>query len=158
MTAEGQRGHVHHIELYVRDLAAAADFWGWLLEWLGYQPYQEWDEGISWELGPAYLVLVQAPETAEWLDRRHPGLNHLAFHSESREDVDKLTAAAREQGVRVLYEDRHPYAGGHEHYAVFLEGPDGTKVEVVAPGGQERHEPTGVMGTLGPDEPEPGLD
>lgn len=127
------RGQVHHIELYVRELERSAEWWGWLLEALGYAPYQVWDEGISWLLGETYLVLVQAPIDDE-VDRRRPGLNHLAFHAGSREEVDLLTDAVRSRDERVLYEDRHPYAGGEAHYALFLEDPDGIKVEIVAPG------------------------
>lgn len=127
------RGQMNHVELYVRDLERSADWWGWLLESLGYAPYQVWDEGISWLLNGTYIVLVQAPIDDE-VDRRRPGLNHLAFTSGSREEVDLLTLAVRERGDRVLYEDRHPYAGGEDHYALFVEDPDGVKVEIVAPG------------------------
>lgn len=65
-------------------------------------------------------------------DRRTPGLNHLAFHAASREQVDDLTAAVRERDdTTLLYEDQHPYAGGY--YALYFEAPEGLKVEVVAP-------------------------
>lgn len=124
------RGVLHHVELYVRDLERSVAFWGWLLTWLGYAPYQEWDEGISWKLADTYLVFVQAPEGAPDLDRRSVGLNHVAFHA-SRPEVDELTGLLRDRGVRILYDDRHPYAGGTDHYAVFFEDPDGLKVEVV---------------------------
>jgi hypothetical protein len=46
--------------------------------------------------------------------------------------VDEITADVRErEDATVLYEDRHPFAGGY--YALYCEGPEGTKVEVVAP-------------------------
>ena len=45
----------------------------------------------------------------------------------------KVTKALRQKGVTVLYEDKHPHAGGADHYAVFFEDPDRTKVELVAP-------------------------
>jgi catechol 2,3-dioxygenase-like lactoylglutathione lyase family enzyme len=32
----------------------------------------------------------------------------------------------------VLYADCHPYAGGPDHYAAYVEDPDGIKVELVA--------------------------
>jgi catechol 2,3-dioxygenase-like lactoylglutathione lyase family enzyme len=127
------RGQLHHLEVYVRDLERSVAFWGWLLTWLGYHPYQEWDEGVSWRLGDTYLAFVEAPPGAEQLDRRAPGLNHVAFHAGSRDEVDALTRELEDHGVRVLYPERHPYAGGPDHYAVFCEDPDGLKVEVVAP-------------------------
>ena len=127
-------GALHHVELYVRDLERTATFWTWLLAWLGYEAHQEWAVGFSWRLGPTYLAFVQAPEGAGGdFDRRSVGLNHVAFHAASRFAVDELTDDLRERGVRILYEDRHPFAGGEDHYAVFFEDPDGLKVEVVAP-------------------------
>ena len=64
-------------------------------------------------------------------DRRRPGLNHLAFHVDSVELVDALTAQPR-HGWTLLFPDRHPYAGGNDHYAAYLEDADGFEVELVA--------------------------
>ena len=127
------QGHLHHLELYVSDLAVAVDFWGWLLTDLGWECRQEWDEGCAYALGDTALVLVQAPEGARRLDRRSSGLNHLAFRADSEAEVDRITEEFRRRGVRILYPDRHPFAGGTDHYAVFCEDPEGLKVEVVAP-------------------------
>ncbi|MTV24251.1 hypothetical protein FTX61_02260 [Nitriliruptoraceae bacterium ZYF776] len=123
---------MHHLELYVHDLERATAFWGWFLEELGYHPSLEWDEGCAWTLEASSIVFVQAPAGAGVLDRRSAGLNHLAFHAGGRAEVDRMTALARARGVRVLYEDRHPHAGGPDHYALFVEDPDGLKVELVA--------------------------
>ena len=128
------KGMLHHIELYVSDLKRSVEFWEWLLEELGYAVYQEWAEGKSWKLGDTYLVFVQTEE--RFLDvpyhRCRTGLNHLAFHAESREQVDELTRQFSSRGVRILYPETHPYAGGEFHYAVYVEGPDRMKVEIVA--------------------------
>jgi hypothetical protein len=43
-----------------------------------------------------------------------------------------MTCELRERGVTILYEDRHPYAGGDDYYAVFFEDPDRMKVEITA--------------------------
>lgn len=125
---------LHHVELYVRELETSARFWGFLLDRLGFRLQQEWDEGFSWAQGGSYLAFVQAPAPDRNYDRRRVGCNHIAFRARDRSEVDAITAALRERGVRVLYEDRHPYAGGPDHYALFVEDPDGMKVEVVAPG------------------------
>jgi len=128
------KGHLHHIELYVKDLKVSKAFWGWLLTALGYQVSQQWDQGISYQLGETYIVFVQV-ETA-YLDvpyhRCRAGLNHLAFHGGSESDVDKITQALRDKGIPILYEDRHPYASGPDYYAVYFEDPDRMKVEIVA--------------------------
>jgi catechol 2,3-dioxygenase-like lactoylglutathione lyase family enzyme len=127
-----ERGQLHHLEVYVRDLERAYRFWGWLLGELGYVPHQEWDEGCSYRCGASYIALVEAPEGARELDRRDVGVNHVAFHAGSRAEVDRLSAEVEGRGGRLLYPDRHPYAGGADHYAAFCEDPDGLKVELVA--------------------------
>lgn len=126
---------LHHVEINVSDLQASREFWGWLLEKLGYRKFQEWEDGISWKQGETYLVFVQTEQRFLELPyhRKATGLNHLAFHAGSREQVDELTQELMKKGIPVLYQDRHPYAGGPEHYAVFFEDPDRIKVELAAP-------------------------
>lgn len=125
------RGALHHVELRTADLPSAVPAWAWLLEELGYRPFQQWDAGRSWRLGDVYLVLEQAPVEGTH-DRRRPGLSHLAFHAGDAADVARLWAAAPEHGWRRLYEDRHPHAGGPDHHAAFLEDAERFKVELVA--------------------------
>ena len=127
-------GRLHHVELNASDLDASVAFWDWLLGELGYEPKNDWDDGRSWVNGPTYVVLVRAdePGSDHPYDRHAPGLNHLAFHAASRERVEDLTAGVRERDdATLLYEDRHPYAGGY--YALYCEDPEGIKVEVVGP-------------------------
>lgn len=122
-----------HIELYTGDFPRARRFWEFLLGFLGYDHFQAWPEGQSWRKGDFYLVLVQAREEGRGsFHRCRPGLNHIAFRVDDRDAVDRLTERLRERGVTILYEDRHPFAGGAEHYAVYFEDPERLKVEVVA--------------------------
>lgn len=129
------RGLIHHIEMYVSNLENSVQFWGWLLERLGYSQYQQWEQGVSWKLEDTYLVFVQAEK--RFLDipyhRCRTGLNHLAFHVESKEQIDILTNELEVKGINILYHDKHPFAGGSTHYAVYFEDPDRIKIEVVAP-------------------------
>ncbi|WP_392391449.1 VOC family protein [Neobacillus jeddahensis] len=126
---------LHHLEIYVSNLNKTREFWSWFLEQLGYETYQKWDQGISWKYQQTYLVFVQAEERFMEIPyhRSRVGLNHLAFHAQSREQVDQITAVLKERGVTILYEDKHPFAGGDRHYAVYFEDPDRIKVELVAP-------------------------
>jgi catechol 2,3-dioxygenase-like lactoylglutathione lyase family enzyme len=126
---------LHHLEIYVSNLSKSSEFWGWLLAELGYAPYQKWDSGISWKHGETYLVFVQAEERFQDIPyhRSRVGLNHLAFHAESRQQVDKITTQLMGKGINILYQENHPFAGGDSHYAVFFEDPDRIKVEAVAP-------------------------
>lgn len=133
MTDGPRRGSVHHVELWVPDLARAERSWGWLLGELGYTPFQSWEHGRSWRLGTVYVVVEQSPAmTAGDHDRRRPGLNHLALHAGTRAQLDALVAAAPAHGWRPLFADRYPHAGGPDHCAGYLEDRDGFEVELVA--------------------------
>src|ERR1700744_245116 len=127
-------GTLHHLELWVPDLSRAEHTWGWLLDALGYELYQQWPEGASWRCGDLYIVLEQSPARSAFRhDRYRPGLNHLAFHVSDRAAVDRMVGEALLHGWRLLFADRHPYAGGEQHYAAYLEDRDGYEVELVAP-------------------------
>ncbi|MCL3861986.1 VOC family protein [Actinotalea sp. K2] len=127
------RGTLHHLELWVADLEAARPSLEWLLVALGYRLADSWSTGLSWELGATYVVVESGPDVrGEHHDRRAPGLNHVAFHAGSRADVEDLAREAQSQGWSLLFEDRHPYAGGRDHYAAYLENATGFEVELVA--------------------------
>src|SRR5215467_5918146 len=126
-------GAIHHIELWVPNLDTAIASWGWLLTALGYRMFQDWPGGRSWQSGHAYIVVEQSPaRTASRHDRCRPGLNHLAFHVSSRQLVDELAAEALLHGWRLMFADQHPFAGGPQHYAAYMENSDGFEVELVA--------------------------
>ncbi|MFJ8790284.1 VOC family protein [Streptomyces sp. NPDC102462] len=127
-------GTLHHIEIWVPDLARAAQDWGWLLMALGYTLHQDWPTGKSWRKGPTYLVFEQSPALTDHRhDRCAPGLNHLAFHAGGRDTVDSLVEKATTTGTwRLLFPDRHPHAGGPHTYAAYLENRDRFEVELVA--------------------------
>ncbi|NQV38252.1 MAG: VOC family protein [Candidatus Marinimicrobia bacterium] len=129
------KGTVHHIEIYVSDLGRTTEFWSWFLSELGYDIYQKWKEGISYKLFDTYLVFVQTEEKYRDMGyhRKRTGLNHIAFHAESRTMVDDITQKLKEKNIKLLYDDKYPFAGGKDYYALFFEDPDRIKVELVAP-------------------------
>jgi catechol 2,3-dioxygenase-like lactoylglutathione lyase family enzyme len=127
---------LHHVEVWVRDLEVGMRSFGWLFERLGWTPYQAWDNGRSWQApgdGP-YVVVERSPDmTWTSYDRKAPGLNHLALAVPERWMVDRIVSEASTYGWRLLFADQHPYAGGSQHYAAYLENEEGFEVEVVAP-------------------------
>jgi catechol 2,3-dioxygenase-like lactoylglutathione lyase family enzyme len=133
-----RRNLLHHIELWVPDLPRAERSWGWLLTRLGAELYQSWPHGRSWrwptpEDDGTYVVIEQSPALAgDRHERRSPGLNHLAFWAGSAVDLDALVAAAPHHGWQLMFADRHPFAGGADHRAAYLEDGDGYEVELVA--------------------------
>ncbi len=141
-------GALHHIELWVPDLARTERSLGWLFTELGWLPDSRWRDGMSWRRGSTYVVVEASPDrSATEHDRLRPGLNHLALHAGSPDRVAELTDAALARGWRLLFADRHPYAGGAHQYAAYLADPDGFEVELVADGGR-----TGPISPLNPNE------
>ncbi|HEU5416723.1 MAG TPA: VOC family protein [Streptosporangiaceae bacterium] len=146
---QARHGTLHHVEVWVPNLDRATATWGWLLGELGYDLFQDWPGGRSWRSGSTYIVFEQSPaRTATRHDRCRPGLNHLAFHVESRARADELAAAAAGHGWRLMFADQHPYAGGKGHYAAYLENVDGYEAELVAPGEDELPEPAAAGGKV----------
>lgn len=145
------RGVLHHIELWAADPAEVepSAAWGWLLARLGYEPRDRWPTGTSWSLGDTYVVIESGPDVhpghdgAAAHERRRPGLNHLAFHAGSPADVEAITADAIGHGWRLLFADAHPYAGGPDHYAAYLENDAGFEIELVAEAKLADHAPSG---------------
>lgn len=128
-------GHLHHVNIKVSNLQKSSEFWGWFLSRLGYEQSDSWPKGVSWKLGHTYIDFVQVEEkyiNAPYC-RDQVGLNHLAFHAQSRMQVDEMTEALKARGATVLYLDKHPFAGGPEYYAVYFEDHDRIKGELVAP-------------------------
>lgn len=126
---------LHHVEIYVSDLERSMAFWTPFLEQLGYEA-DRWSGGMNYvKDDEAYLCFLPAPEEhiAAGYHRKRVGLNHLAFKGRSRRHVDEIAAWVQEAGHTLLYQDRHPFAGGRNYYAMFCEDPDRIKVEVVAP-------------------------
>lgn len=81
---------------------------------------------------PAFLISPANPNSPNKVhDRYSPGLHHLAFNADSREQVDNLYKLILDIGATVLDAPAqyNQYAPGY--YAVFFADPDGIKLELV---------------------------
>lgn len=124
---------LHHIELWVRDIKYSKDTLGWLLERIGYTVKDDWSYGISYEYATHYIVLEQGTDVLDApFDRLRPGINHLAFQLPNPEIVEEITAEALDNGFTLMFTDKHPFAGGPQHYAAYIEDATGFEIELVA--------------------------
>lgn len=124
---------LHHVELWVRDFITAQRSLGWLFERIGYEVREMWPNGASYGHGDHYIVIEQASDVLDAPhDRLRPGLNHLAFTLPTSDHVESVMQEALEHGFTLMFEDKHPYAGGPLHYAAYLEDSQGFEVELVA--------------------------
>jgi catechol 2,3-dioxygenase-like lactoylglutathione lyase family enzyme len=132
------RGSLSHIDLTVTDLKGSVDFYDRVLGRLGYRRLDEVGAGAPcWGISDApggFFTIALKPARPESRTARHdrhaPGLHHLAFHADSREDVDGFHGFLLEIGATIL-DPPAEYAYTPGYYAVFFIDPDGIKLEVV---------------------------
>lgn len=142
------QGPISHIDLTVADPRRSIPFYAAFFEALGFERHavdhpdfsSPAPQRAAWLMqyaSGAYWGIEVRPARAGSRDRSHdryaPGLHHLAFHAESRENVDRIHRAMQEIGATILdppAEYRGPaYSPGY--YAAFFADPDGLKLEVV---------------------------
>ncbi len=127
-------GTINHLTLTVSDIERAEPFYDAILKFMGYQQVDKNDVFIMWWSKDAGAILISAanPNSPNKVhDRYSPGIHHLAFNADSREQVDNLHKLILQIGATVLdppTEYNH-YAPGY--YAVFFADPDELKLELV---------------------------
>ena len=104
-----------HVALSVPDPQASADAW----HLLGFHPARPLDGVVRVGMAGAYLELVPGPATQP----ERPLLNHLAVLVESADDLRDQAVQAGAEVVDVK--------DAANTYAVFVNGPDGVKLEYV---------------------------
>lgn len=133
------RGRIDHIILTVREPEASFALYDGFLRFLGYELASRGEAGIEWVLesgdgSPSVgLVKARGSSVARQHDRYSPGLHHLSWSADSREDVDRLHELLVRMQADVLDAptDYPQYNGGKGYYAVFFADADGLKLEYV---------------------------
>ena len=133
------RGALNHLDLTVADLERSVAFYDRFLTHLGFERLAGSPDPV-WQMrfgsGTSFCIALQRARPGSRdnpHDRYAPGLHHVAFHAESREDVDRTYQFVNRLGVRIL-DPPAEYAGpaySEGYYAVFFTDPDGLKLEVV---------------------------
>jgi catechol 2,3-dioxygenase-like lactoylglutathione lyase family enzyme len=116
-----------HIDLRVKEIAPAKEFYRQLLPALGFSIDSSGDTWSIWQAageGPvAFFGFTEEP-------KHQPNENRIAFWAESRAEVDRLAEVARRSGALNLEGPGlwREYSPGY--YAVFFEDPSGNRLEV----------------------------
>ena len=133
------RGALSHLDLTISDSEQSISFYDAVLPLLGYHRIPV-DEGASaaacWSIKDANrsafsIALEPARETGkQQFDRYSPGLHHMAFHVDSRADVDDLYAQLVAIGIAIQDAPaEYTYTPGY--YAMSCRDPDGIVLEFV---------------------------
>lgn len=116
-----------HIDLRVKNRAAAQRFYGQVLPVIGFRIDKS---GERWGLFEAeggkaveFFCLEQEAD-------HQPNGNRIAFWASSREAVDKVAEVVRKAGGRNIEGPELCVEYSPGYYAVFFEDPDGNKLEV----------------------------
>ena len=130
------RGGVNHIDLTVKDTSRSRPFYEAVLGFMGYHLTVTRDGYCDFDLKGQRFCSIglrseKGPNAGRSHDRYTPGMHHLAFDAESREDVDALHALLVKIGAQVLDAPADYPQYGSGYYAVFFADPDGLKLEYV---------------------------
>jgi catechol 2,3-dioxygenase-like lactoylglutathione lyase family enzyme len=120
--------YLDHIDLRVKELGRARNFYQQLLPALGFtsdRSDSEW--GTFYSVGgdqpPAFFGFTEDPQ-------HQPNGNRIAFWATTRSEVDEIAKMLRQIGAAAIEgpELCREYSPGY--YAVFFEDPDGNKLEI----------------------------
>lgn len=125
---------IHHVDLTVSDMTRSRAFYEPVMRYLGYELTRETPRQVLFSQADGCantsvrLYAAKPGSRGNRHDRYAPGLHHLAFDAESREDVDGLHLLLRELNAEILDPPGVYYPPGY--YALFFADPDGLKLEL----------------------------
>jgi catechol 2,3-dioxygenase-like lactoylglutathione lyase family enzyme len=137
---------IDHIQITVRDLAQAIQFYDRLMPLLGFKlekrtraTVPEHDFEVVEYSHPRIAFAITSPRRAfraEEIHRRRPGsLHHLAFRAKSRDEVNELHLKVAGIGAVIVSSPReYPQYSPAGYYAFFFKDPEGIKYEIVTHG------------------------
>jgi catechol 2,3-dioxygenase-like lactoylglutathione lyase family enzyme len=137
---------IDHVQVTVRNMAVAVEFYDKLMPLLGFRPdkrssavIEAHDLHVVEYSHPRLAFAISSPRAAfrgDHVRRRRPGaLHHLAFRATSRDEVDRLHREVAAIGAVVVAPPReYPEYTPAGYYALFFKDLEGIKYEVVCHG------------------------
>lgn len=123
-----------HLGLNVPDLAAAKTYYDELMPLLGYEPFLSDESQFSYQPSegtPGVRLFFYLAVEDESYSNLRPGLQHVAFHVDSRSAVEQVHAKVTELGSEVVHPPQ-PFPQYHQsYYATFWHDPHQFLLEAV---------------------------
>ena len=149
-------GSINHVSITVTDLPKAMEFFGPLLEFLGYtvgeimhdeRSHHDLTVNVNEGNGTAVNIWQAEAGLADHpFEVYEPGLHHVAFNVERHDQVDALHELVRSLGAEVLDGPGEFPFGPGGYYAFYFRGPDRLKFEVVhMPLAEQRSRARGLL-------------
>lgn len=122
---------LHHLSLTTSRMPEGRRFYNAVLGPLGYEPAMATDRLSTWH-GPQPEILLFEVEgdDSEPHTLGRPGWHHAAFSVDSRDTVLAVHKAVVDGEWTVVHEPREYPEYSEGYFAVFVEDPDGIRVEV----------------------------
>jgi len=117
---------MHHIDVHVRDLAAAKTLIDAIAPEVGYRCRYAGEDFVGYETAEG-----GRPRFGLILDGQAGGTMRMAWHVGDRAAVDRVGALVRASGGREIEGPGLNPEYGDDYYAVFFEDADGNKYEVL---------------------------
>ncbi len=128
------KGQIYHVDIVASNFSESAKFYDGFLGWLGYRRIFDEKEEAGWGIRGCNVWLEQCKErfVRHGYHRKRVGLNHIAFHADSREMVDRFyNEYLLPRNIPVLYGGPKAYEYYSKgYYSVYFEDPDRIKLEL----------------------------
>jgi catechol 2,3-dioxygenase-like lactoylglutathione lyase family enzyme len=133
---------IDHIHVTVADLERAEKFYDKFMPLLGFDVANKERDAVpehkyeiveyhhsSFSFG---IVRPRSACSGETISKRKPGaLHHLAFHADSRAEVDRLYLQIRDIGAKIIHEPQLYPEYCKDYYAFFFKDSEGIEYEIV---------------------------
>ena len=131
---------IDHIYLAVSDLARSEAFYDLVMTALEFRkrPFSLGGEPHIHYFNRHFGIVLRPARSNRLHDPYTPGLHHLCFRVEAREDVSAFAAALNAANITVSESQLYPqYAP--DYFACFFDDPDGIRLEVTNYRAEQRH-------------------
>lgn len=130
-------GTINHLRLTVSNIARAKEFYGPVMQRLGFLFVEESPTRLAWTSWAPhgtlhwFIMSVADPKSPNKAhDRYSPGFHHLAWNVRSRAEVDSFHEFLLARGIPILDPPaEYEYEPGY--YAFFFSDPDDLKLEIM---------------------------
>ena len=136
--ATSSKGQIYHVEINVSNFEKSVQFYDEFLSWIGYRRIYTHKIAAGWGIKGAtlgcnfWIIQCDARFAEGGYHRKRVGVNHIAFHADSRKAVDRFYKEfLLPRKILVLYGGPKGYPEYSKgYYSVYFEDPDRIKLEL----------------------------
>lgn len=129
------KASLEHISFNVSNPKVSFPFYKDLFEYFGYTIIEDKEDSLAVRKAGSpdfWISSTDSKYLPNSFHRKNTGLNHLAFHASSKEEVDRFYEEyLQPRGIKPLYNSPRAFPEyTDDYYAVYFEDPDRIKLEI----------------------------